>query len=154
MSDNQISSLVETKEYSTAYVAQSFRSKADFCNYFKTCLQVSTLSFFYILFFVQLYTPDKDQLTKEWIRLILSGEKKLLPLKDVKPINVGNYQEISVKGLYEDFANRPLLKPYMPPKINKGRQCMKEFFFTLVNSFFGEELQSMMEHAHSLRHSI
>lgn len=72
--------------------------------------------------------------------MILAGEKKLLPLKDTKPINVGNYQEISVKGLYEDFANRPLLKPYMPPKINQGRQCMKEFFFTLVNSFYGEEL--------------
>ena len=60
-------------------------------------------------------------LTKEWIRMILSGEKKLLPKADVKWVDVGHYPEISVKSLYIHFAEREDIKVYLPPKINKGR---------------------------------
>ena len=57
--------------------------------------------------------------------MILSGEKKLLQKNVVKPVDVGNYPEVSVKALYKEFADRPEILPYMPPKINKGRSCDK-----------------------------
>ena len=60
-------------------------------------------------------------LTKEWIRMILNGEKKLLPKVDVQWVDVGHYPEVSVKALYAEFAQREDIKVYLPPKINKGR---------------------------------
>ena len=57
--------------------------------------------------------------------MILSGEKRLLPRSDVKPVDVGYYPELFVKALYAEYAARPEIQPYLPPKINKGRQCDK-----------------------------
>ena len=65
--------------------------------------------------------------------MILSGEKKLMPLKDLKPVTVGFFDEISVKGLYEEFSQRTTIKPYMPPKIYKGRTVFRSYFFDIIN---------------------
>ena len=56
-------------------------------------------------------------MTKEWIRGILKGDKKLCPLTDLKPVNVGNFPEVSVKALFNDFSKRPILKMYFPDKV-------------------------------------
>ena len=66
--------------------------------------------------------------------MILSGEKKLLLKADVKWVDVGHYPEISVKSLYAEFAEREEVKPYLPPKINKGRQCDKQYFWNVVST--------------------
>ena len=50
-----------------------------------------------------------NQVTKEWIRLILQGDKKLIPLKQLKPVEVGHYTELSVKKLYDEFSKRPAI---------------------------------------------
>ena len=60
-------------------------------------------------------------LTKEWIRMILNGEKKLLAKADVKWVDIGHYPEVSVKALYAEFSTREDIAIYLPPKINKGR---------------------------------
>ena len=90
-------------------------------------------------------------MTKEWIRLILTGEKKLLPRSQVKQVDIGHYPEVSVKALYEDYASRAQIKPYMPPKIHKGRQCDKEYFWNVVNSLFEDEVSAILDHANRLR---
>ena len=82
--------------------------------------------------------------SKEWIRMIFNGEKKLLKLSDLKPVEVGNYPELSVKKLYAEFADRPTVKPYMPPKVIKGRQIDKRYFFNIVHTMHSDELSSMM----------
>ena len=51
----------------------------------------------------------------------MNGEKRLLPRAEVKFVDVGHYPEVSVKNMYEEFAKRPQVVLYMPPKINKGR---------------------------------
>ena len=53
--------------------------------------------------------------------MILKSEKKLVPLKELKPVNVNFYNELSVKKLYEEFSARSELKPYFPPSLNKGQ---------------------------------
>ena len=93
-------------------------------------------------------------MTKEWVRLILNGDKKLVKLADLKPVNVGNHEECSVKALYKEFSERPNLKPYMPPKLYKGRQLDKTYFFNIINTFCGEELEAILRHAHKLRNSV
>ena len=95
-----------------------------------------------------MYLPPKSCLTKEWIRQILSGEKRLLQKATVKYVNVGFFPEISVKHMYNDFAERPGIKPYMPPKVNLGRSCDKEYFWNVVNTLCEEEVEAIVDHAH------
>ena len=95
-----------------------------------------------------------NQFTKEWIRMVLAGEKKLLPLKAVKLVDVGHYPELSVKKLYQEFAERKELQPYLPPKLAKGRQLDKKYFWNVVNTLFEDELQSMLQHANSQRNQV
>ena len=72
--------------------------------------------------------------------MVLAGEKEFLPLADLKPVNAGNYPEVSVKHLFDEFSVRPQIQKYMPPKLNKGRTLWKEYFFNIVNSHYGPEL--------------
>ena len=72
--------------------------------------------------------------------MILSSEKKLCPLQTLKPVNMGNQPELSVKNLYKEFSDRPEIMPYMPPKLVKNRTLSKKYFFDIVNTFFNSEL--------------
>ena len=83
-------------------------------------------------------------MTKEWIRMVLNGEKKLLPLKGLKVIEMVHYPELSVKKLFAEFANRAEVKIYMPPYVGKGKQIDKKYFFNVVNTLHEDELQSMI----------
>ena len=53
--------------------------------------------------------------------MILSGEKRLMSLNDVKSVSVGHFPEVSVKGLYEEYSKRPEIKLYLPNELPKGR---------------------------------
>ena len=75
-------------------------------------------------------------------------------MKQLKTVDVGHYPEISVKGLYAEFADRPTVKPYMPPKQSKSRQIDKTYFFNIVNSQHEDELTAILRHAKSLRNSV
>ena len=39
-------------------------------------------------------------INKDFIKMVLSGEKQLVKMEDLKPINLPSYDEISVKQLY------------------------------------------------------
>ena len=91
--------------------------------------------------------PPITNINKEWIRLTLTGDKKFLSLKDVKPVTVPNHPEMAMNKLYKEFAERPAIKPYMPDKISKGRTLDRKYFFDVVNSFYPEEMSSILEHA-------
>ena len=86
--------------------------------------------------------------------MILQKEKRLLPKSAVKEVDVGNYPELAVKKLYREFADRPDVKPYMPPKINKGRQCDKFYFWNIVNSLYESELEAMLDFANRQRNAV
>ena len=45
---------------------------------------------------MQLYTPNEIMVNKDFIRELLTEEKKLMPMKDLKQVNDPNYDEISV----------------------------------------------------------
>ena len=64
-------------------------------------------------------------MTKDFMKLVLQGDKKLLPKSGIKEINVNKYDEISVKNIYSMMLQREELKPYFPDKYPKGRQCDK-----------------------------
>ena len=72
----------------------------------------------------------------------------------MKSVDMGHYPEVSVKALYADYAERPAIKPYLPPKLHKGRQCDKDYFFTIVNSICEGEVAAIMNHANQQRNAV
>ena len=86
--------------------------------------------------------------------MILTGEKKLLSMKELRPIAVPNHPELAVTKLYQEFASRTVIAVYMPPKICKGRQLDKEYFWNIVNTVCPGEIQAMLEHANAQRNSV
>jgi hypothetical protein len=49
---------------------------------------------------VQLYLPSKGNFNKDFLKAILEGKKALLPMSELKPINILRYDEVSVKRMY------------------------------------------------------
>ena len=106
------------------------------------------------LYLLQLYTPPIAQLDKVWIQEILRGDKKLVPLKELKPVAVGHWPEVSVLSLYPLYKDRSQVSDYLPSKMPKGRTLDRTYFFNVLNTFLGDELQAILQHAHQQRNSV
>ena len=63
--------------------------------------------------------------TREFLKAVLSGKKKLLKMKDVNFINAPAYDETGVKNLYDKVLKSDDMKPYFPDKYPKGSRCDK-----------------------------
>ena len=76
------------------FVAQEivgrFRSKADFIKYFTEC--------------IQLYVPPEKMVNKDFIKAVITEQKSMLSLSEVKWVNVPHYDELSVKTFLPKFA--------------------------------------------------
>ena len=126
---------------SAQLLGQSIKSKSDFrvitsqhrClivyfmqNYFAQCLQ--------------LYVPPAAQFDKEWIRQVLDGSKKLVPLSEMQPVEIGHYYpEVSVLNLWPLYKDRPEVKDYFPSKLPNGRSLDRAYFFNIMSTFLGHE---------------
>ena len=58
--------------------------------------------------------------TKDFLKDVLQGKKKLLKMSEVNFINPPLFDEISVKRLYDDVSKLPLIKDYFPDQLQKG----------------------------------
>ena len=98
--------------------------------------------------------PPKTELTKEWIRLVLAGEKRFLKKSQVIEVDPGSWPECGVKHIYEEVSKRSEMKPFMPPKIHKGRTLLKQYFYNVYHSIFPQEVESILRHANEQRNAI
>ena len=60
-------------------------------------------------------------MTKDFMKLVLKGEKKLMKRSEVTDISVNKYDEISIKNIYDKMLQRDELKPFFPDSYPKGR---------------------------------
>lgn len=88
---------------------------------------------------------------KDFLRQILSGEKKLLKISEVKFVNIPRFDELSVKNLYPRFKNDKLFMQHMPSKFAKGRLPDRAYFFNLLNTIHGDRVQEMVAYANKAR---
>jgi hypothetical protein len=51
---------------------------------------------------VQIFLPQEKYINKDFLKQILADEKKLLPMSEIKPLNIPRYDEISFKGLLKE----------------------------------------------------
>ena len=68
----------------------------------------------------QLYLPPNRDLTAKFCRQILSGEKELIEIYQIKQsINVPQDSQIKTSVLWEKVKNDPLIKKHMPDYTKK-----------------------------------
>ena len=67
-----------------------FRSKTDFIKYFTECMQ--------------LYVPPAKMVNKDFIKAVLTEQKSMLPLSEVKWVTVPHYDELAVKTFLPKFS--------------------------------------------------
>ena len=84
------------------------------------------------------------------MRDILSEAKLFLRANEVNHMKVPLYQEISVKNLYEDAMQDPVLKKYLPdPNQLSGKMPERDFFFgilcTLKNQYMKDVINDTKE---------
>ena len=61
---------------------------------------VSCFDFALIFVLVQLYVPPRNMLTKDFLKQILTEEKKLVEIKEISMIKVPFFDELSVKNIW------------------------------------------------------
>ena len=95
----------------------------------------------HLVFLVQLYLPPDNMLNKDFLKEILTEEKNLLKLDQVKRINVPLYDELSVVKLWPMMQTDEQFMRHFPSKMAKGRVPDREYFFNVLNTFQGEYVQ-------------
>ena len=78
--------------------------------------------------------------TKDHLKLILTGEKKFLKMKEVRFCNPPSYDEIGVKNLYEKVVNLADMAQYFPSSYPKGRMCCKSYMYNVWNTLYPKDV--------------
>lgn len=89
--------------------------------------------------------------TKDFIRKVLSGEKKMMKRELVKFIVVPNYDELSVKNLFPLFRKNAQLMLYLPDEYPENRGPDRTYFFNILNTLDSDYTGKMVAHANQLR---
>jgi hypothetical protein len=85
----------------TSEFSGKFDCKQDFMKYFKEqCKDLTNLTNGRA---VQLYLPSDIMVNKDFLKQVLAEEKELLPIKDVRFVNVPMYDELAVKRLWPEM---------------------------------------------------
>ena len=100
---------------------------------------------------IRLYVPPDSCTNKDFLREVLSGQKKLLKLSEVKWINTPKYDEISVVNLYPKFKTDANITVYLPSNLPAGKLPDRTYFFNILNTIYEERLSAMIAHANKVR---
>ena len=100
---------------------------------------------------MQFYLPDDSVITKDYIKDILVGKKQLLQKSEVDEVKVPEYQELSVKAIWPQFAKDPAMQQFFPDRFPKGKGPPREYFFNVLNTMHPEYLAQVMAHSNKQR---
>ena len=70
-----------------------------------------------------------------------------MKLSETKQIYVKKYDELSVKGMYDDLMKLQGVADYFPSKYPKGRQCDRDYMWNISNSLHESTIKGIIEHA-------
>ena len=87
--------------------------------------------------------------TKDHLKEVLSGDKKLLKMQEVRFINIPSFDEISVKAMYDKAVAQPNMDAYFPTSYPKGRQCCRGYMFNVWNTLHPDQVKSIIDHANT-----
>ena len=69
----------------------------------------------------QLYLPPESSINKDFLKLVLIDEKKLLERQKVKTVEVPMYDELSVSNIWPLMKENKEFMQYFPDHFAKGR---------------------------------
>ena len=64
--------------------------------------------------------------------------------KMVRHCNPPKYDEISVTNLYDQCITMEGMKEYFPDEYPKGRQCSREYFFSILSTLHPEYTEELL----------
>ena len=82
---------------------------------------------------------------------MFTEEKKLLPLHEVKHVNVPHYDELSVKKFWPMLREDDKFRSYMPEPTAEGRLPDRTYFWNVANTVQHNYVQDAIKHATNLR---
>jgi hypothetical protein len=99
------------------------------------------------------YLPSIKGTKVGFMRDILSDKKSYLRANEVNHMKVPLYQEISVKNLYEDAMQDPVLKKYLPePDQLSGKMPERDFFFGIMCTLKNQYMKDVISAANDKRY--
>ena len=96
---------------------------------------------------LQLYVPPDYMMNRDFIKAVLGGRKKLMPLKDVKKVTVPKYEELSVEKIFVLVNRDGEVMAYFPDSLPKNRQIARDYFWNIVNTVHELWVQRLINHA-------
>ena len=94
------------------------------------------------------------QVTKDFLKDVIQEKKKLLKMDDRKSVNVPAYDEIAVKYLYPAVINQEGMSIYFPDKFPKNTYCDKEYFWTVWNTLYPQQVKEVIKYANEQRYTV
>ena len=98
--------------------------------------------------------PPESMVNKDYLKGILSGEKKLLKMSEVNFCHPPAFDEIAVKNLYERIKASPGMAELFPDTYAKGRQCCRAYMFNCWNTIHPNDFKAVVAHASEQRYSV
>ena len=86
-------------------------------------------------------------INKDFLKEILAEEKELIPIADVRFINVPMFDELSVKRLWPEMQLSPDFMKFFPDKLPKGRLPDRDYFFNVMNTVNHPYTSQLIRHA-------
>ena len=100
-----------------------------------------------IKLFSQLYVPPEICVNHDFLKQVLTNEKALFSMQEIKWVNVPLYDELSVKNLYDDMIQYPEFRRYFPDRLPKGRQMDRSYFFNIMMTLNPDYTGNLILHA-------
>ena len=91
-------------------------------------------------------------LNKDFLRQILTEDKKLLALSEVRWTEVPKLAELSVSNLFNTFKQDVKFMAYIPDRLPKGRLPDRSYFFNILSTLYYEYTQELIRVATNHRH--
>ena len=92
-------------------------------------------------------------MTKDHLKAVLQGKKKLLKIDQVKHCNAPKFDEIGVKALYDEIVKIPNMKLYFPDSYPAGKQCDRTYMYNVWNTLYPEDVKEVINYANAQRFS-
>ena len=99
----------------------------------------------------QYYMPPKKKVTKDFLKEVFAGKKHLIPMAQVRPIEVPKYDELSVVSLISEVVKEKEFAKFFPEQRTKADLPDREYFFNVINTTDPSYITALVKHAQELR---
>jgi len=92
-------------------------------------------------------------MNRDFLRKVLKGQKRLLPMKDVRAIVVPKFDELAVTKVFPLLQDNAAFMSYFPDALPKGRVVSRDYFWNVLNTIDEAYVSHLVSHANSVRYS-